>query len=106
NERLARHYKIPGIYGNHFRRVDLKGTTRGGLLGQGSILTVTSYSNRTSPVVRGKWILNNLLGTPPPPPPPNVPALRDRNAAGKVLSMRARMEQHRANPVCAGCHKV
>jgi len=106
NERLARHYKIPGVYGNHFRRVDLKGTPRGGLLGQGSILTVTSYSNRTSPVVRGKWILNNLLGTPPPPPPPNVPALRDRNEAGKVLSMRARMEQHRANPVCAGCHKV
>jgi hypothetical protein len=106
NERLARHYGIPGIYGNRFRRVELKDSPRGGLLGQGSILTVTSYSNRTSPVVRGKWILNNLLGTPPPPPPPNVPALKDRNAQGKVLNMRARMEQHRANPACASCHKV
>ena len=106
NARLARHYGIPGIYGSHFRRVELQDTPRGGLLGQGSVLTVTSYSTRTSPVVRGNWILNNLLGAPPPPPPPNVPALRDRNAAGKVLTMRARMEQHRANPVCAGCHKV
>ncbi len=106
NERLAQHYGIPGIYGSHFRRVELKDSPRGGLLGQGSILTVTSYTTRTSPVVRGKWILNNLLGTPPPPPPPNVPELKDRNAAGKVLSMRQRMEQHRANPACAGCHKV
>ncbi len=106
NERLARHYEIPGIYGSHFRRVSLSETNRGGLLGQGSILTVTSYANRTSPVIRGKWILENILGAPPPPPPPNVPALRERNDKGEVLSMRRRMEQHRANPVCASCHKV
>ena len=104
NERLARHYGIPNVYGEAFRRVTFDNGERGGLLGQGSILTVTSYPDRTSPVVRGKWILENLLGTPPPPPPPNVPALKDRNAAGKVLNMRARMEQHRANPACAGCH--
>jgi hypothetical protein len=76
------------------------------LLGQGSILTVTSYANRTSPVTRGKWVLENILGTPPPPPPPNVPALRERNESGKALSMRQAMEQHRANPVCAACHRV
>jgi hypothetical protein len=76
------------------------------LLGQGSILTVTSYANRTSPVIRGKWVLDNILGMPPPPPPPNVPELRDRNKEGKILSMRERMEQHRANPVCASCHRV
>ncbi len=79
NERLARHYGIPGIYGSHFRRVRLPDANRGGLLGHGSILTVTSYSNRTSPVVRGKWVLDNILGTPPPPPPPNVPALNERD---------------------------
>jgi hypothetical protein len=79
---------------------------RGGLLGHGSILTVTSYSNRTSPVIRGKWVLDNILGTPPPPPPPNVPALKEHDNQRKVMSMRARMEQHRASPVCAGCHKV
>ena len=79
---------------------------RGGLLGQGSILTVTSYANRTSPVLRGKWILENILGTPPPPPPPNVPPLKDNGAAGKVLSMRERMAQHRANPACSGCHQL
>ncbi|MBI3048219.1 MAG: DUF1592 domain-containing protein [Acidobacteria bacterium] len=106
NERLARHYGIPGIYGSHFRRVRLADGSRGGLLSHGSILTVTSYSNRTSPVVRGKWILDNILGTPPPAPPPNVPELRARDQQGKVLSMRAQMEQHRTNPVCAGCHKV
>jgi hypothetical protein len=106
NDRLARHYGIPNVYGSHFRRVILPDSTRGGILGQGSILTVTSYANRTSPVIRGKWILENILGAPPPPPPANVPGLRDKNDEGKVLNMRQRMEQHRANPVCASCHKV
>jgi mono/diheme cytochrome c family protein len=106
NEQLARHYGIPNVYGSHFRRVKLSDENRKGLLGQGSILTVTSYANRTSPVTRGKWVLENILGTPPPPPPPNVPALRERNASGKTLSMRQAMEQHRANPVCAACHRV
>jgi hypothetical protein len=105
NERLAKHYGIPGIYGSHFRRVTLSNEERKGLLGQGSILMVTSYSNRTSPTIRGKWLLENLLGTPPPPPPPNVPSLMDRGADGKILSMREQMEQHRANPACAVCHK-
>ena len=106
NERLARHYGISGIYGSHFRRVLLPDSSRGGLLGHGSILTVTSYSTRTSPVVRGKWLLDNILGAPPPPPPPNVPLLMERDAHGKVLSMRAQMEQHRSNPVCATCHRL
>jgi hypothetical protein len=107
NERLARHYGIPNITGSHFRRVTLPaGNPRRGLLGQGSILTVTSYPDRTSPVVRGKWILENLLGTPPPPPVPNVPPLKATGAAGTVLSMRQRMEQHRASPVCASCHAM
>jgi mono/diheme cytochrome c family protein len=105
NERLARHYGIPNVYGSQFRRVTLTSEERRGLLGQGSILTVTSYPNRTSPVQRGKWILTNLLGIPPTPPPPNVPALKE-NGDGKPLSLRERMEQHRADPVCAGCHKV
>jgi mono/diheme cytochrome c family protein len=105
NERLARHYGIPNVYGSHFRRVTLdEDSVRGGLLGMGSILTLTSYATRTSPVVRGKWVLENILGAPPPPPPPNVPALRDTGADGRVLSMRDRMAQHRANPVCASCH--
>ena len=105
NERLARHYGIPNIYGSDFRRITFpEGSPRGGLLGQGSILTLTSYSTRTSPVVRGKWILENILGTPPPPPPPNVPALKEGTEAGKVLSMRERMVRHRGNPVCASCH--
>src|SRR5580658_743970 len=105
NERLARHYGIPNVYGSQFRRVTLTAEDRRGLLGQGSILTVTSYPNRTSPVQRGKWILTNLLGIPPTPPPPNVPTLKE-NGDGKPLSLRERMEQHRADPVCAGCHKV
>ncbi|HTW64368.1 MAG TPA: DUF1592 domain-containing protein [Bryobacteraceae bacterium] len=105
NERLARHYGIPNVYGSQFRRVTLTSENRRGLLGQASILTVTSYPNRTSPVQRGKWILTNLLGIPPTPPPPNVPALKE-NSDGKRLSLRERMEQHRADAVCAGCHKV
>jgi hypothetical protein len=106
NERLARHYGIPHVYGSHFRKVSLPDATRGGLLGHGSILTVTSYPNRTAPVIRGKWILDNILGAPPPPPPPNVPNLKRENNEGKVLNMRQQMEQHRANPVCASCHKI
>ena len=106
NERLAQHYGIPNVYGSHFRRVTLSSEQRRGLLGQGSLLTVTSYANRTSVVTRGKWVLENILGTPPPPPPPNVPALRERSEGGKALTMRQAMEQHRANPVCAACHKV
>ena len=107
NERLARHYGIPGIKGTHFRRVLLpQGSPRAGILGQGSVLTVTSYPDRTSPVVRGKWILENLLGTPPPPPVPNVPPLKPTSTDGKVLSMRERMVQHRASPVCASCHAL
>ena len=105
NERLARHYGVPGVYGSHFRRVMLPAdSVRGGLLGQGSILTVTSYPNRTSPVQRGKWILENMFGAGPPPPPPDVPELGERAEDGKVLSMRQRMAQHRSNPVCASCH--
>ena len=104
NERLARHYGIPGIYGDRFRRVPVLDDSRRGLLGQGSILTVTSYATRTSPVLRGKWILENLLGSPPPAPPPNVPDLEENDAAEQPRSMRERMEQHRANPVCASCH--
>ncbi|MBV9399457.1 MAG: DUF1592 domain-containing protein [Bryobacterales bacterium] len=105
NERLAKHYGIPGIYGSQFRRVPVSDPARRGLLGQASILTVTSYPNRTSPVQRGKWILANILGTPPTPPPPDVPALKE-NEEGAKHSLRERMEAHRANPVCAGCHKV
>jgi hypothetical protein len=105
NERLARHYGIPDVYGSHFRRVTLRNEERKGLLGQGSVLTVTSYSNRTAPTIRGKWLLENILGAPPPPPPPNVPSLvEEAGKEGKVLTMRQRMEQHRANPVCATCH--
>ena len=106
NERLARHYDITGVYGSDFRRVTLVDANRRGLLGQGSILTVTSYPDRTSPVGRGKWVLENVLGTPPPPPPPNVPELESDADSGKVLAMRERMEQHRANPVCASCHRI
>ncbi|MBM63651.1 MAG: hypothetical protein CL484_11965 [Acidobacteria bacterium] len=105
NERLAQHYDIPNVRGSHFRRVAIDDPARGGLLGHGSILTVTSYANRTSPVVRGKWILENILGNPPPPPPPDVPALED-TTTGQRLTMREAMEQHRANPVCASCHQI
>jgi mono/diheme cytochrome c family protein len=106
NERLARHYGIPNVYGSQFRRVTVSNEARRGLLGQASVLAVTSYPNRTSPVERGKWVLTNLLGVPPQPPPPNIPPLEDANVNGKVLSLRERMEKHRANPVCAGCHKA
>ncbi len=106
NERLARHYGIPNIYGSRFRRVPVPNEARRGLLGQASILTVTSYPNRTSPVERGKWILTNLLGVPPQPPPPNIPPLPEGGTEGKIVSLRERMERHRANPVCAGCHRA
>jgi len=107
NERLAKHYGIPNVYGSQFRRVSFgDGSVRGGLLSQGSILTVTSYPDRTSPVIRGKWILTNIVGAPPPPPPPNVPPLKDNGSSGKILTMRERMAQHRANQPCAGCHKL
>ncbi len=106
NERLARHYGMPNIYGDQFRRVTIDSPERRGLLGQASILAVTSYPNRTSPVQRGKWVLTNILGIPPTPPPPNVPALKDNGGSGTPLSLRARMEQHRSDAVCAGCHKV
>ena len=105
NERLARHYGIPNVRGSHFRRVTLEDPGRGGLLGHGSILTVTSYANRTSPVLRGKWVLENILGNPPPPPPADVPALEE-TTSGKKLTMREAMAQHRANPVCASCHQL
>jgi hypothetical protein len=104
NERLARHYGIPNVYGSRFRRVTLTGEARLGLLGKGSILMLTSQPNRTSPVLRGKWVLENILGTPPPPPPPNVPPLAEGKDVA-YLTMRQRMEQHRANPACASCHK-
>jgi hypothetical protein len=105
DERLAIHYGLPGITGSHFRRVTGLEDHRRGLLGKGGILLVTSHADRTSPVVRGKWILDNLIGSPPPPPPPDVPALPEPEGQ-KALTMRARMEQHRANPVCASCHRV
>jgi len=105
NERLARHYGISGVYGDRFRRVPVTEDARRGLLGQGSILSLTSVATRTAPVLRGKWVLANLLGIPPTPPPPDVPTLKD-NAGGTPLSMRERMAQHRASPVCAGCHRV
>lgn len=106
NERLAKHYQIPHVHGSHFRRVSLSDATRrGGLLRQGSILTVTSYATRTSPVIRGKWILENVLGTPPPPPPADVPALSD-NVVSAQLSVRERLAQHRADAACASCHQL
>jgi hypothetical protein len=106
NERLAHHYGIPNIYGTDFRRVAITDDRRRGLLGQASILTITSYATRTSPVQRGKWILTNLIGMPPDPPPPNVPALKEHSDAGKPTSLRERMEEHRKNPACTSCHKL
>ena len=106
NERLARHYGLPGVYGDHFRRVSLTGAARRGLLGHASILAVTSYPNRTSPVLRGKWVLDNLLGTPPALPPPDVPAIEETTAGGEALSMREATERHRASPACASCHRL
>jgi len=103
NERLAKHYGIDGVTGPEFRRVELDGKERSGVLTQASVLTVSSYPTRTSPVIRGKWILENILNSPPPPPPPDVPAL-DEKTLGQTASMRQQLEQHRANPVCAGCH--
>jgi hypothetical protein len=107
NARLAKHYRIPNVYGSQFRRVKLADDTRRGLLGKGAILMVTSHTDRTSPVVRGKWILDNLLGAPPPAPPAVVPPFNESaQREGRILSMRERMEEHRANPVCANCHKL
>ena len=106
NERLARFYGIPNVYGTGFRRVPVTDPNRRGLLGQGSILALTSVATRTSPVFRGKWILTNLLEMPPLPPPPNVPALAENAGTGAPKSVRERLEAHRANPVCASCHRT
>ncbi|NBW64973.1 DUF1592 domain-containing protein [bacterium] len=108
NDELAQHYGMPGITGSNFRRVQYADNRRSGLLGQGSILTLTSHANRTSPVLRGKWVMEVILGSPPPPPPPNVPDLEKTGEAkdGHFLSTRERMEMHRANPACVSCHKV
>ena len=108
NERLARHYGIPGVSGNHFRRVDYLNDQRRGLLGHGSVLVLTSLANRTSPVLRGKWVMEVLLGSPPPPPPPGIPDLDETGTVsdGKFLTTRERMELHRANPVCSSCHSM
>jgi hypothetical protein len=103
NERLAQHYGLPGVKGPEYRKVDLSGTPRRGVLGQGGVLTVTAYATRTSPVIRGKWILSNLLNRPPPPPPPNVPPL-EQSSAGKAATVRQQLEKHRENPACASCH--
>jgi uncharacterized protein DUF1588/uncharacterized protein DUF1592/uncharacterized protein DUF1585 len=107
NERVARHYGIPNVGGNAFRRVTVPDYRRG-LLGHGSVLVLTSVADRTSPVMRGKWVMEVLLGSPPPPPPPNVPTLDETGAAaaGKLLSTRERMEEHRKSPACASCHRV
>jgi hypothetical protein len=104
NEQLARHYGITGVYGTHFRRVTLTDENRWGLLGKAAVLSVTSYTTRTSPTIRGKWLLENILGAPVPPPPPNVPALEASNKENKPLSVREMLETHRRNPVCASCH--
>jgi hypothetical protein len=108
NERLAGHYGIPNVSGSRFRRVTLADENRRGLLGHGSILTMTSVADRTSPVLRGKWVMEVLLGSPPPPPPPNVPAFDETNAVSgsRLLSVRERMEEHRKNPACHSCHRV
>jgi hypothetical protein len=106
NDRLAQHYGIPNVYGSHFRKVSFgkDNSERGGLLGHASILMATSYPNRTSPVLRGKWLLDNILGIPPPPPPPDVPALKENGADSRPTSVRERLEEHRKNAACAGCH--
>jgi hypothetical protein len=108
NERLAKHYGIPGVYGERFRQVKVTDPNRFGLLGHGSVLSLTAVATRTSPVYRGKYILSTFLDTPPIPPPPNVPTLEESNKAGKVeaKTLREQVEQHRANPTCAGCHRV
>ena len=105
NQRLAEHYGIPGIYGNEFRRISVTDPNRMGLLGHASISAVTAYPNRTAPTIRGKWVLEQLFGSPPPPPPPNVPTLKEDDSR-KVLTMRERMEEHRVAPQCAVCHKI
>jgi hypothetical protein len=107
NERLARHYGVPNVHGERLRRVELPNdSSRGGLLGQGSILTVTAYANRTSPVIRGKWLMQNVLGVGPPTPPANVPALPETRGGAIPVSVRARLEQHRKNPPCSTCHAL
>jgi hypothetical protein len=106
DELLAKHYGIPNILGSRFRRIPITDDNRKGILGQGSILTMTSISNRTSPVARGKYVMEVLLGTPPPPPPPNVPPLKEASDSAKPMSVREKLEEHRANPVCAACHKM
>ena len=106
NQRLAEHYEIPNVYGSHFRRITVTDERRFGLLGHGSVLTATSYANRTSPVIRGLWLLENFLGAPPPPPPPNVPSLRENDEGAKPTTVRARLELHRRNPACATCHRA
>ena len=107
NERLAAHYGIPNVYGSHFRRVPLDAELaerRGGIFGHGSVLTVTSYPNRTSPVLRGKWLLTNILGAPPPPPPADVPDLPERGEDGQAATVRDRLQRHRESPACSACH--
>jgi hypothetical protein len=108
NERLAEHYRIPNVAGSNFRRVALTDPNRRGILGQGSVLMLTSVADRTSPVLRGKWVMEVLLGSPPPPPPPNVPTFDESSASdgGRLLTVRERMEQHRKNPTCNSCHRV
>jgi len=104
NQRLAEHYGIPNVYGPQFRKVALTDPNRGGIMGQGSILTVTSPANRTSVTQRGKWILDTLFGAPPPPPPPDIPELKPHGKDGRVLSLREQMAEHRSNATCAACH--
>jgi hypothetical protein len=106
NDRLARHYGMEGIYGSQFRKVPITDPNRRGLLGQASILTITSYPNRTSPVLRGKWVLENVLGTPAPAPPPKVPALAENEAGKAARTLRERLAAHRINPVCSTCHDI
>jgi len=106
NERLAKHYGIPGVFGSYFRPVRLPDEARRGLLGKGAVLMVTSHATTTSPTLRGKWILDNLLGSPPPPPLPDVPALKEPEPGAPPRTMREQMEQHRKDPICAGCHKM